>query len=213
MDSCPVRGSRVRPAVAGYLELEADLTGVERVSPDHLRCIPLKSEETSRLRHPMEDAEWRRLFITVHEVVSKTRESDFKLIAEHIARLILHLDPLMTAYCERTCPTCVDPCCDGRKVFFNHTDLVYLAILGETAVPGQTRSGAGDPCRYLSPVGCRLSRRIRPYVCTWFLCEAQMELLQGESARLQRSVTATLKEIRESRLLLESLYEACAQRG
>lgn len=208
-----VRGSRVRPAVAGYPELEADLTGVEWLSPDHLRCMPLKSEETSRLRHPMEDAEWGRLLITVHEVVSKTRESDFKLVAGHIARLILRLDPLMTAYCERTCPTCVDPCCDGREVFFNHTDLVYLAILAETAVPGQTRSGAGEPCRYLSPMGCRLSRRIRPYVCTWFLCEAHMELLQGESARLQRSVTATLKEIRQSRLLLESLYEACTGKG
>jgi hypothetical protein len=195
------------------LELEAELTDMKWVTPDHLRRIPLKSEETSRLRHPLEDAEWRRLFTTAHDAVGKARESDFKLIAEHIARLILQLDPLMTAYCGRTCPACVDPCCNGRKVFFNHTDLVFLAILKETSVPGQTRSRAGEPCRYLSTEGCRLGRLIRPYVCTWFLCEAQVELLQGESARLQRSVTATLQEIRESRLLLESLYEECTEKN
>jgi hypothetical protein len=161
----------------------------------------------------MADDEWRHLHTTVCDTVTRICIPHFKLIAERIARLILRLDPLMTDYCGRTCPTCIDPCCDGREVFFNHTDLVYLAILGETAVPGQTRTRSGEPCRYLSPEGCRLSRRSRPYVCTWFFCEAQMGLLQGESARLQRSVAATLREIRQSRLLLESLYEACTGKG
>jgi hypothetical protein len=178
-----------------------------------LRRTSLKSEETSCLRHPLDDVEWRRIFGAVSQTVRNAGEPGFRVIAEHIAGLILLLDPLMTSYCQRTCPTCLDPCCNGRKVFFNLTDVVYLAGRGKGAVPGQTRSQAGLPCRYLSREGCRLSRLLRPYVCTWFLCEAQMALLQAEPVRFQRSITETLTEIRRGRLLLESLYEECTGRS
>ncbi len=186
---------------------------VERTLSAQLRRTSLKTEETSMLRHPLDDVEWRRIFGAVGQAVRSAGEPGFRVIAEHIAGLILRLDPLMTSYCRQTCPTCPDPCCNGRKVFFNLTDVVYLAVLGKEAVPGQTRSQAGRPCRYLSGEGCRLSRLLRPYVCTWFLCEAQMALLQAEPVRFQRGITETLTEIRQARLLLESLYEECTGRS
>lgn len=198
-------GRAARPS--GELDWKPEPSIVKWAPPVLLKHSSLKAEETSELRRPLEDVEWRRLFKVIWEAVVQSLSPDFTRVADHIGRLIHHLDPLMTAYCRQTCPTCGDPCCEGRKVFFNHTDLVYLAVLGETSVPGQTRTREGQACRYLGREGCRLSRLIRPYVCVWYLCEPQMELLRGEPARLQRNITETLQEIRRSRLLLEALCE------
>lgn len=181
--------------------------------PDLLLRASLKCEEASLFRHPMDDDEWRGTCRRIQEVVLLTGGDAFPRIGGHIAGLIQAVDPLMTAYCRLTCPACSDPCCNGRKVFFNRADLIYLAAIGETGVPGQTRCGQGHPCRYLCGDGCRLSRRTRPYVCVWFLCEPQMELLQGEPARFQRSFTETLQEIRHARLMLEALFEECSIRS
>lgn len=177
--------------------------------PASLQRMAIKAEEGSQLRHPVEDEEWRRRLRAVQGVVDHVDAPEFTRIASHIARLIDDLDPLMTVYCGLTCPTCTDRCCDGRKVFFNRTDLIYQVALGEVSVPGQTRAQEGLECRYLGTKGCRLKRRIRPYVCVWFFCEPQVELLEQEPVRLQRRVTDTLQEIRRCRLILESLYEAC----
>lgn len=170
----------------------------------------LKREETSLLRRPLEDDEWRGAFKSIQETISQGGADAFTRIGEHIADLIRAIDPVMAGYCRLTCPACADPCCNGRKVFFNRTDLIYLASIGEMGVPGQTRCGEGQPCRYLDGDGCRLSRRMRPYVCVWFLCEPHMELLRGEPPRFQRSFTETLQEIRRARLVLETLYEECS---
>jgi hypothetical protein len=172
-----------------------------------------KCGETALLRHPLEDAEWRLRFQIIHDRVRRSGDPAFSRIAEHIAALIHRLDPLMTAYCRATCPGCPDPCCHGRKVFFNLTDLIHLAVLGEAGVPGQTRTSEGLPCRYLGPKGCGLSRRARPYVCVWFLCEPQMERLRQEPIPIQRAFTAVLQEIRRARLLLEALYELTVESG
>jgi len=155
----------------------------------------------------MDDSQWRRNMQSVLETILLQNDDAFPRIGAHIAGLIQAIDPLMADYCRKTCPTCPDVCCNGRNVFFNRTDLIYLAAIGETAVPGQTRSQEGMPCRYLGREGCRLSRRVRPYVCVWFLCEPQMELLQGEPPRFQRNFLGVLQEIRHARLLLEALYE------
>lgn len=182
------------------------------VSPDLLLRALSRGGETSLLRRPLADDEWQGCLATVREVVVLGGAEVFNGIGERIAGLIQAIDPVMTEYCRRTCPRCADPCCNGRKVFFNRTDLIYLAAIGETSVPGQTRSRPDHPCRYLGVEGCGLSRRLRPYVCVWFFCEPQMELLQAESPRFQRRITDALQEIRQARLVLETLYEECASR-
>jgi hypothetical protein len=170
----------------------------------------VKAEECPHLRRPLEDEEWRDHFDAIRKTIANADEAVFKRLADHIRRLIDELNPLMTTYCSVTCPTCNDRCCEGLKVFFNRTDLIYLAASGEKVVLGQTRTREGERCRYLGEAGCLLSRRVRPYVCVWFLCEPQVALLGLESARRQRAVTKTLLEIREARLILESLHELCA---
>jgi hypothetical protein len=60
-------------------------------------------------------------------------------------------------------------------------------------------------CRYASPRGCRLQRLQRPFVCTWYICPAQIRLLQTQSPERAR-LAAVLQQIKTNRRLLEDLY-------
>ena len=128
-------------------------------------------------------------------------------VAEAIRVAYGWLEPLMERYGKITCPACSDVCCQATGVFFNHTDLLTILAMGLNPPPGQTRSRASVPCRYLSAAGCVLKRPLRPYVCVWYLCEAQMKLYMDEPAPTQRRFVATLTAIRTHRLKLASHYE------
>jgi hypothetical protein len=39
----------------------------------------------------------------------------------------------MDRYCRLTAADCTDRCCEGREIFYNRTDLLYLAVLSEPA--------------------------------------------------------------------------------
>lgn len=163
-------------------------------------------EESSLYREPLSEAEWNEALGIAESRLRGLHHQSASAIVARIDRAISRLDPIMTRYCDQTCPDCVDPCCRGKRIFFNLADILVLAVRSTGLPPGQTRSAAGESCRFWTSKGCTLSRYHRPYVCVWFLCEPQMELLAGEKARFQRDFLQALGEIREGRWTLESLY-------
>lgn len=167
-----------------------------------------KLEESSCHQHPMGDERWREVLSDFRSKLQTLDRVRTKYLERAIRERIEWLDPIMTWYCRLTCGECPDPCCHARKIFFNRTDMLYLACSDLPAPPGQTRTQAGNPCRYLGVDGCGLSRTGRPYVCVWFLCEPQMELLQHEPVGFQRQLAKVMGEIRSCRLLLEATFEA-----
>jgi hypothetical protein len=175
-----------------------------KASAHHLE----KTEESSLYRQPMSDRQWQESLAVLN---TRMDLLDQNLVQEATGALRAAydwLEPIMERYCEITCPACTDFCCQATRVFFNHTDLLTILALGLTPPPGQTRSGAAEPCRYLTPAGCSLKRTVRPYVCVWYLCEAQMALYREEPAKTQRRFVATLESIRANRLRIESHYES-----
>jgi hypothetical protein len=167
----------------------------------------LKREESNRYRLPMEDARWRISLRSVKQGLSRLDMAETRSVAESIAEGIRWLDIFMTRYCSLTCPSCEDPCCHGKDIFYNQADLIYLSSLGGFMPPGQTRMTTQAPCRYLGTNGCSLSRLARPYVCVWFVCDAQMEIFREENISFQRRVITVMQDIRTCRLKLESLFE------
>jgi len=169
----------------------------------------LKSEESALYREPMDDGAWQQALATIRAGLSSLDDERISLLAHRIRDGIEWLDGLLSKYCDLTCPACEDVCCLGEKVFFNRTDLLYLAGLGgNIPLPsGQTRTATAAPCRYLSRSGCLIPRTVRPYVCVWFLCAPQMVLFQEESPPRQRELIRVFQDIRTNRLRLESLYE------
>jgi hypothetical protein len=166
-----------------------------------------KTEESSLYRQPMSDRQWQR-----NLAILKTRIGlfDQRLVHEVSGAIRIAyewLDPIMERYCEITCTTCEDFCCEAAKVFYNQADMLSIIAMAIDPPPGQTRTHPADPCRYLTLDGCSLERTARPYVCVWYLCEAQMGLFQGEPASAQRRFIAAAEGLRANRLKLESYYE------
>lgn len=169
----------------------------------------MKAEESSRYRTPLADVDWLTVADVLRSRVSLLDRESVEALVARISRGIEFLDGTMTRYCEITCPDCADPCCDGREVFFNQADLLYLVASGFELPEGQTRSHPSGACRYLGRFGCLLPRTQRPYVCVWFLCDSQVRLLEMEPAKFQREFVRNLEDIRSARLMLEFMYE-CA---
>jgi len=177
------------------------------VSPQPPASPLEKLEESSFLRQPMSDRQWRAHLAALKIRLGSLDREQLHAAAGAIRSARDWLDRLLEQYCQITCPACPDVCCHATRVFFNRTDLLAILALGLNPPPGQTRSVACAPCRYLTPAGCSLERILRPYVCVWYLCEAQMDLFGKEPASVQRRFTATLESLRRARLRLESLFE------
>ncbi|MGD9504375.1 MAG: hypothetical protein AB7W37_05670 [Syntrophobacteraceae bacterium] len=170
-----------------------------------------KTEESNIHREPIANAQWEAILTSLDQqlqALPATHLTEARRLALRIRENLAWLDGHMTEHCRATCPGCEDPCCTGLKVFFNRTDLLYILASGEETPPGQTREHATGACRYLTPSGCTLPRTRRPYVCVWFLCDPQMELLQREPPAFQRRFIGALQDIRICRLQLETLHEA-----
>ena len=171
----------------------------------------MRIEESSLYRQPMSSSRWREVTERLRTGLALLDQEAVQSSAGQIREALQWLDPIMTRYCAITCPHCKDPCCQAQAIFFNRTDLLFLIASGTSLPPGQTRVSPLAPCRYLQSTGCCLPRTARPYVCVWYLCEAQMDLFGEERAATQRLFVMHLEKIRRNRLRLESLYEShCA---
>lgn len=111
----------------------------------------------------------------------------------------------MDRYCHATCHGCQDFCCNADGIYFDLADLIYLLILDNDLPTGQTRAERGAPCRYLAEEGCILPRMCRPFICTWYLCEPQMTLLEAEPLPFQKQFTAVMQMVRRCRQQLLAL--------
>jgi hypothetical protein len=168
----------------------------------------LKTEESSLWRQPMSNSQWREVIAGLNTRMAMLDQGSLRSLARQIREAVQWLDPIMTKYCDVTCPGCDDPCCRANAIFYNRTDMLSLLASGISPPPGQTRTRPLQPCRYLTSNGCCLQRMERPYVCVWFLCEAQMKMFKDESGSTQRQLIKSLECIRMNRLRIESLYES-----
>lgn len=181
------------------------------MSQQALKPLTSKTEESPCYRHPMTDHRWNQLLYELKTTLLGSNWLYAKRLASAIAEKIRWLDPIMNRYCFLTCHECEDRCCHATEIYFNRADMLYLTLLDSEIPQGQTRCIQSAPCRYLTPDGCMLSRTVRPYVCVWFICEAQMDIFQAESAAFQRRFLAETGKLREHRLALEGLYENAAR--
>jgi hypothetical protein len=124
--------------------------------------------------------------------------------AVDIRREIDALTPLMTALCRRTCRFCPEPCCITNTVWIDFRDLLVLHLLEEPIPPCQAASEPGAACPFLSHRGCRLPRRIRPWMCIKYICPAQRAVLQKKGRAVSAALDADIVKIERHRVRLEA---------
>lgn len=167
--------------------------------PDHGTTDPYKQ--------PFSEEEWRELTKELKENFTPADRERMQKLAQAIREGLLWCDETMDRYCNATCHSCQDYCCNANGIYFDLADLLYLLVLENDLPAGQTRARHNDPCRYLSTEGCILPRMCRPFICTWYICEPQMELLQAETIPIQKQFTAVLQMVRRCRQQLLALHE------
>jgi hypothetical protein len=117
-------------------------------------------------------------------------------IAGEVSALLAELAPVMTALGSVTCGRCLSSCCERARVWFDFRDLLGLHLTGQPLPPHQLRPHLHAPCRYLGAAGCRLPRRLRPWVCIWYLCPLQTTVLDRERLSAVRRCLESVGKLR-----------------
>lgn len=100
-------------------------------------------------------------------------------IAHEIARLFLEMADEMEQISQLTCPQCSDICCLRATVWYDIKDLLYIYYYSKELPRSQIWRRPDGACCYLGEYGCSLERSLRPFICTWYICPAQKDVLHS----------------------------------
>ena len=124
-------------------------------------------------------------------------------VAACIRRGLETLFPCIEDICRHTCPWCPEPCCIVTAVWYDFIDLIGLHLSQMPLPPGPLANRLGEPCRYLSPRGCRLPRRLRPWGCIQYTCATQWNHLHRHRPAEAEELGDALSGLRDLRYQLE----------
>ena len=133
--------------------------------------------------------------------------------AEAVAHSLDRLVDLFDQLAPATCAVCPDPCCGHAKVWLDFKDLLFLHLNRKSLPPHQLRCNLHEPCRYLGPMGCRLPRRSRPWICTWYICPLQRRVLEREIPGGVVQADALRRRVKALRHAMESAFLEAVGRG
>lgn len=155
-----------------------------------------------------EQASWHEATLSLSISLSRqwSRLTRARNLAQLLAEQYASVDAALDTLCQATCPVCVDNCCRRATVWYDIRDLlVHYFILGKFPDRQISKTEAGC-CSMLTESGCRLSRIERPFICTWYICPAQNELLGGK-----KPPGAAIQEMKTYRMEVERefLTKAC----
>jgi hypothetical protein len=118
-------------------------------------------------------------------VVSSTK---LVTVAKEIDRLLREVIALQRIHVEKVCSACETPCCTRVGRLLDEKDLVFAKVLGLNGAPSRRHKGKKG-CPHLSPTGCLLEPRNRPFTCHRYLCPE----LKEEMTRNHPSLVSTLE--------------------
>jgi hypothetical protein len=108
----------------------------------------------------------------------------------------------MDRLCAASCPSCPEPCCAKARVWIDFADLLFLHLSKSPIPRRQLITDTSQTCTFAGPAGCSLPRLARPWICLWYLCPIQRNLLRGRPA-IDRLVQRHLRRIKAGRRAME----------
>lgn len=161
----------------------------------------------SQNRIPWQGANvWSEVLLSVRHICESLgeRKAHIRAIAQQIRLGYLALDGEMEKLCDETCANCREICCLQATVWYDLRDMLFLQLSSGTLPLQQISRKPDRSCANLGPEGCRVPRSERPFICTWYICRNQKEVLSvlsdGEPAG---NIHARIVEMQEARKLLE----------
>lgn len=126
--------------------------------------------------------------------------------ASRVDTLMESMDGLLDRLGKETCARCASPCCLTADVYYDFKDLLFLHLTQQKTPDGQPRLKNGDVCRYLEAGGCRIPRRQRPWICTWYICAVQKNFLIEHPEFGGGHLQSTIAQIGKLRKQTESIF-------
>ena len=119
-------------------------------------------------------------------------------VAAEIDRLLREVIALQKDHVEKVCSACETPCCRRVDRLFDEKDLVFARVLGLNGVPSRRRTGKKG-CSHLSPAGCLLEPRTRPFTCHRYLCPELKEDIARKDDALVSMLESKFRMLEELR--------------
>lgn len=130
-------------------------------------------------------------------------------LAAKIASKIAEIDESLNKLCGITCTSCLEVCCNKATVWYDFRDLLFLYLVKKEIPDKQITRKTNSTCIHLSQHGCQLKRLERPFICTWYICQKQSELLNiPDWGKLDLDLFGLLREIQTDRKMLEECFLA-----
>lgn len=152
--------------------------------------------------------EWTQVVVSITTTVATLREKADSLhsIARQIEACYIELDGLLNTLGTSTCCSCTTVCCTVATVWYDLRDLLFLYLVDNRLPRQQITRNADRTCVHLTPRGCCLDRRERPFICTWYICAAQKETLARQHSGMRKDIFALQEQLKVARKELENLY-------
>lgn len=157
-----------------------------------------------------EEQEWAQMVMSITTAVAGLGKEveDLREIANQIAAWYVKLDDLLDNLGAITCCHCTKICCTMATIWYDLRDLLFLYLADNQLPRRQITRNPDRTCVHLTPMGCRLSRRERPFICTWYICAAQKEALMRQHNGAEKEIFALIAQLKTARIELENRFIA-----
>lgn len=172
-----------------------------------------------RAKVPWSDqGDWDQMKLSLEVTIASQGERlhGVRVLADQITEKLCSTDSYLETLCKNSCVTCADICCGRATLWYDFRDILFL-LLSTSGFPGRQLFKKTDlTCSCLTSAGCRLKRCERPFICTWYICPKQKDLLESAGLRENgSSVFSLLQEIKTDRKTLEQKFlgVVCGEAG
>jgi hypothetical protein len=163
--------------------------------------IPWESEE-----------DWAQVALSISKTISALSPQGAELgsimtLAQQIVQGYAELETVLEEVCSTSCPACQDVCCSRATVWYDLKDLLLVYLNTGTLPERQIYKLPGHSCCNLTPSGCRLLRSGRPFICTWYICPDQKNVIEGfPDSEAKLALFRTIDRLKTARKELGKWY-------
>jgi len=152
--------------------------------------------------------EWSQVVESITTAIAGLggEKESLREIAKQIEDCYAELDGLLDSLGAITCCSCTTICCTVATIWYDLRDLLFLYLTDNRLPRQQITRNADRTCVHLTPQGCYLNRRERPFICTWYICAAQKAALMRQQNGAGKEIFAFIAQLKTARKELENRF-------
>jgi len=132
-------------------------------------------------------------------------ESPLLKTAAQVDHLLSEVISLQRDHVAKVCSRCEEPCCNRVQHLFDEKDTIFAKVSRQEGVP-RRRHQKSRGCPFLTPTGCLLTPKTRPFTCHRYLCSRLKEEMMKHDPGLVNMLTEQFRLLEDLRTRLWKEY-------